>query len=583
MKRFFALVLCVVTLISFMPLAAMAEKNGEDIVILYENDVHCAVEGYSKLAAMKKELEEDYENVGVVSVGDYVQGSSLGVVSQGEYIVNLMNLVGYDAVTLGNHEFDYRLPRLEELVGMMNTKPVCCNFQKLGEESSYFLPYSIVSYGDVDIAYIGITTPSTISSSFPAQFKDEKGEYLYTFNVNNLYDVVQENIDKAKAGGADYIVALSHIGYAEEGDWEDITDLIGNTEGLDIVLDGHSHSVIENMTLVDEAGNEVVLSSAGTKFQHIGKLTISENNITTELIATENYDKTDNEVDEYIKKINEEYALLGDRKVAVSNVHLITHDNNGNRLVRNSETNLGDLCADAFRIVTGADIGFTNGGGIRADIKAGNVTFNDILSVFPFNNQVVVAEVSGQVIKDLLETAVKSYPAEDGTFPHLSGITFSVNTSIPSSVTLDENEMFTGVSGTYRVYDIKVLNSKTGVYEVIDLEKTYSFASIGYYVFEFGGGLSMFKDAKILQNDGMLDAELLERYIVENLGGVIGEEYAEMMPNITFTDGENSTEQEIPETGDNSDYMIAVMIVTVLLGATILNKTKEKNYKGDFL
>ncbi|MBO5418083.1 MAG: bifunctional metallophosphatase/5'-nucleotidase [Clostridia bacterium] len=583
MKRFFALVLCVVTLISFMPLAAMAEKNGEDIVILYENDVHCAVEGYSKLAAMKKELEEDYENVGVVSVGDYVQGSSLGVVSQGEYIVNLMNLVGYDAVTLGNHEFDYRLPRLEELVGMMNTKPVCCNFQKLGEESSYFLPYSIVSYGDVDIAYIGITTPSTISSSFPAQFKDEKGEYLYTFNVNNLYDVVQENIDKAKAGGADYIVALSHIGYAEEGDWEDITDLIGNTEGLDIVLDGHSHSVIENMTLVDEAGNEVVLSSAGTKFQHIGKLTISENNITTELIATENYDKTDNEVDEYIKKINEEYALLGDRKVAVSNVHLITHDNNGNRLVRNSETNLGDLCADAFRIVTGADIGFTNGGGIRADIKAGNVTFNDVLSVFPFNNQVVVAEVSGQVIKDLLETAVKSYPAEDGTFPHLSGITFSVNTSIPSSVTLDENEMFTGVSGTYRVYDIKVLNSKTGVYEVIDLEKTYSFASIGYYVFEFGGGLSMFKDAKILQNDGMLDAELLERYIVENLGGVIGEEYAEMMPNITFTDGENSTEQEIPETGDNSDYMIAVMIVTVLLGATILNKTKEKNYKGDFL
>ena len=133
MKRIFAIVLCIVTLISFMPLAAMAEKNGEDIVILYENDVHCAVEGYSKLTAMKKELEEGYENVGVVSVGDYVQGSSLGVVSQGEYIVNLMNLVGYDAVTLGNHEFDYRLPRLEELVGLMNTKPVCCNFQKLGD------------------------------------------------------------------------------------------------------------------------------------------------------------------------------------------------------------------------------------------------------------------------------------------------------------------------------------------------------------------------------------------------------------------------------------------------------------------
>ncbi len=576
MKRIFALVLFVVTLISFMPLAAMAEKNGEDIVILYENDVHCAVEGYSKLTAMKKELEEGYENVGVVSVGDYVQGSSLGVVSQGEYIVNLMNLVGYDAVTLGNHEFDYRLPRLEELVGMMNTKPVCCNFQKLGEENSYFQPYSIVSYGDVDVAYIGITTPSTISSSSPAQFKDEKGEYVFTFNVNSLYDLVQKNIDNAKAEGADYIVALSHIGYAEEGDWEDITDLIGNTEGLDVVLDGHSHSVIENMTVVDEAGNDVVLSSTGTKFQHIGKLTISGDNITTELIETENYDKTDGEVDEYIKKISDEYAEIGERKVAVSEVDLITHDNDGNRLVRNSETNLGDLCADAFRFVTGADIGFTNGGGIRSDIKAGDVTFNDVLSVFPFNNQVVVAEVSGQSIKDMLETAVKSYPAEDGTFPHLSGITFSVNTSIPSSVILDENEMFTGVSGEYRVYNIKVLNSKTGVYEEIDLGKKYSFASIGYYIFEFGGGLSMFQDAKILQNDGMLDAELLERYIVENLGGVIGEEYAEMKPDITFTNGENSPEQEIPETGDKGDCLIAAVIVTVILGAVVLKKTKKK-------
>jgi hypothetical protein len=127
------------------------------------------------------------------------------------------------------------------------------------------------------------------------------------------------------------------------------------------------------------------------------------------------------------------------------------------------------------------------------------------------------------------------------------------------------------------VYNIKVLNSKTGVYEEIDLGKTYSFASIGYYIFEFGGGLSMFQDAKILQNDGMLDAELLERYIVENLGGVVGEEYAEMKPNITFTKGENSPEPEIPETGDkDEDSSFVILIVASIAFAVLLKANKKR-------
>ena len=160
--KIIAMIICVVLIVGIMPVSAFAQSS-DDIVILYENDVHCAVEGYSKLSAMKKELKQTYEHVGVVSCGDYIQGSSLGAISRGEYITELMNLVGYDAVTLGNHEFDFRLDRLEELVAMMATKPVCCNFREIGEDTSYFDPYKIVSYGEVDIAYIGITTPSTIS------------------------------------------------------------------------------------------------------------------------------------------------------------------------------------------------------------------------------------------------------------------------------------------------------------------------------------------------------------------------------------------------------------------------------------
>ena len=591
MKKIILVVLSLILVLGMFPTVTFAEATSDDIIILYENDVHCAVEGYSKLSAMKNELKQTYTHVGVVSCGDYIQGSSLGAISRGEYIIELMNLVGYDAVTLGNHEFDFRLDRLQELVDMMETKPVCCNFQEIGEDTSYFDPYKIVSYGDVDIAYIGITTPSTISSSSPAQFKDENGNYKYSFNPTTLYEVVQENIDAAEAEGADYIIAISHIGYAEDeiyGDLEDVEDLIKNTDGLDVVLDAHSHSVIEGMEITDKEGNEVLLSSTGTKFENIGKLTITDGEITTELIKTEDYQGTDPIVDAKLNEINGEYATLGERKVAFSQVDLITHDADNNRLVRTSETNLGNLCADAVRYAMDADVGYMNGGGLRAAIQNGDITFNDLLSVFPFNNTVVLAEVSGQTLKDMMEMAVMSWPAEDGSFPHLSGITFSVNTAIPSSVVVNELEEFVEISGEYRVYDIEVFDKETGKYEPLSLSKTYTLAASNYFLLEYGSGMTMLKDAKIIQNEGMLDVEALERYIVEALDGTIGEEYAEVKNNITFTEGiiedpadnnnQENNDQESQENnnqGENDqkqpkDTIYIVWIIVAVVGVSIL-------------
>lgn len=567
-KKVMIFITCILLVISMLPISAFS-VNSNDIVILYENDVHCIVEGYSKLAAMKKELQESYAHVGVVSGGDYIQGNSLGVVSKGEYIINLMNLVGYDAVTLGNHEFDYKLDRLEELTDKMNTKPICCNFQKTGEDTTYFEPYSIVSYGDVDVAYIGITTPSTISSSAPAQFKDENGNYIYTFHSTDLYDVVQENIESAQADGADYIIALSHIGYAEDevyGDLEDVETLIKNTSGFDVVLDAHSHSVIESRTITDKDGNEVLLSSTGTKFEYIGKLTISEENFETELIKTENYKSTDPVVDAYIDEIYAEYSMLGERKVAFSEVDLITKDKDGNRLVRNNETNLGDLCSEAFRNAVDADIGYINGGSLRADIPAGDVTFNNLLNVLPFNNTIVLAEISGQTIKDMLEMTMMYYPGEGGAFPHLSGLTFSFNTSIPSSVVLDEYEDFAGVTGQYKVYNIKVYNKDNGTYEPLELDKTYTIAASNYYLLEYGSGLNMLENTKVIQKDGMLDVEALESYIDDKLGGTVGQDYAEAKSNITFTDGEIVEDTEdISKEENKLASLIAALIEVICL------------------
>lgn len=537
-KKLLSLIIAISMLICSL-ISCQQQIPQEKIVILYENDVHCAVEGYTKLAAMKEELKSSYDYVGVVSVGDFVQGGTLGTISSGEYIVNLMNLVGYDAITLGNHEFDYKLTRLMELTSMMKTKPLSANFRKISDNSNVFDPYSIVSYGETDIAYIGVTTPSTLSSSSPMQFKDTDGNYIYSFNPESIYDIVQENIDAAKKDGADYVIALTHVGIEDAQDYSTAIEIAENTDGIDVILDGHSHSVVENMKITDKGGNEVILSSTGTKFEHIGKLTIEEGKFETSLVKTEEYEKTSEAVDTYLAQINEEYQKLGERKIGVSDVNLITHDANGDRLVRRAETNLGNLCADAFRLVTGADIGYINGGGLRAPISVGDITFNDILSIYPFNNQVVVCEMTGQAIKDMLEFATKYYPLEGGSFPHISGIKCSIDTSIPSSAQQDINEIFTGVTGEYRIYDIKVLNSETGAYDPIDLNKTYTFASHNYLILEQGSGMSMFKDVKVITNDGMLDVELLEKYIVENLGGHITEQYKDVDNRVIPTEGKN--------------------------------------------
>ena len=505
----------------------------KDIVIIYENDVHCNVDGYAKVSALKNELIQENNYVAVVSSGDYIQGSSLGAISQGEYIANLINLVDYDVLTLGNHEFDYKLSRLFELTSIIESPIVCSNFINLKENKLVFEPYKIISYEDFDIAFIGVTTPSTISSSSPIQFMDDNGNYLYSFSGDNLYNTVQNNINEAKKDGAEFIILLSHLG--TEGvlpQWS-CQELVKNTYGIDVVLDGHSHSVIEKEIIKDKKNREVIISSTGTKFQNIGKLTLSNTGeVKTELISTDTYNSKDLEIENYIKQINDEYKKLGERFIGESKVNLITHNSEGKRIIRNSETNLGDFCADAFRIVTNSDVGVINGGGIRAPLNSGKITFNDILNVFPWNNTVCVAEVSGQQLLDFLEFVYMSLPEENGSFQQVSGIQCVVNTKIPTSVVVDENDVFVKVTGARRVSDVKILNKENNQYEQIDKNKLYTLASHNYLLLDKGSGASMLNNSKIIANDGMLDVELLEKYIKENLNGTITEEYLNVQNRI---------------------------------------------------
>lgn len=503
----------------------------DDIVVLFDNDVHCAVDGYANLAALKKDMMEKTKYVSVVSNGDFIQGGTIGAISQGQNIIDIMNEVGYDVVTLGNHEFDYQIPQLEVLTDNLKSDVVSCNFKSMKTGKAVYKSYVIKQYGKTKIAYVGITTPESITKSTPAYFQDGKGNFIYGFCSDKtgkaLYNRVQKAVNDARKAGADYVVALAHLGTDGITDRWTSTSVIKNTTGIDVMLDGHSHSTFAKTTVNNKNKEKVVVSSTGTKFENIGELVIKKNGqISASLVSTKDYTKTDSEVSEYIAEIKKNYEAELSVVVGKTTVDLTTLNSaTGKRAVRNAETNLGDFSTDAIRTVLGADAAIMNGGGIRADIKKGDITYNSLLSVFPWGNMGCVLLVKGQQIKDALELGAKNYPEESGGFLQVSGITYEINTSIPSSVKLDANAMFQSVDGTYRVENVKILNGITGEYEALDVNKEYKLAGINYTLRNGGDGYTMFKDAKVIKDDVMVDYDILTTYLEINLKGTVGAEY----------------------------------------------------------
>ena len=524
--------------------------ENDDIVILYTNDVHCAADenlGYAVLAAYKEDMEEMTPYVTLVDCGDAIQGDPIGSITKGEYSIDLMNRVEYDYAIAGNHEFDFGMEQLSDLISQSNATYLGCNLTYTGDGESALekvKPYEIVTYGDVDVAFIGVSTPESISHSTPSSFMDEEGDFVYGFSGTGGEDfcaAVQENIDECKEQGAEYVVILAHLGTDSESEPYRSTDLIAGTTDVDVVLDGHSHSVIPCRYVNNRDGEKVLLSSTGAKLNYIGQLMITGNGaLTTTLISS--YPDTDEAMAAYISDRKAEYEQMLDVTVAETDVKLSTHSDSGIRLVRSRETNLGDLCADAYRLMSGADIGFVNGGGIRAEIESGEITNGEILAVNPFGNSICVAKVSGGEILDALELACReTQPQADdgqnavgecGGFLQVSGLRFTVDTSVESTVELDENSMFVSCGVNRRVRDVEVLG-EDGTYKAIDPNGEYTLASNNYLIKEGGDGFTMFADNELIISEGMADYQVLIGYITEYLGGVVGEEYAGPQGRIT--------------------------------------------------
>lgn len=523
----------------------------DDIVVLYTNDVHCGIEdgiGYAGVSAYKKRMEQTNKFVTLVDSGDAIQGDTIGTFSKGEYIIDVMNNVGYDYAILGNHEFDYGMEQLSKLIAKSDAKYLNSNVKYTGKGKSALentTPYEIKDYGNVKVGYVGVSTPFSITTATPKHFM-ENDKYVYNFSADTeqmFYDCVQESVDSCKADGADIIVLLSHCGDYKETDVEyplSSQALIENTKDIDVVLDAHAHNVIESESVQNKDGEDVILTSTGTRFENIGKLVIkADGSVSASLVN--DYKGKDIGVVEYIGEIKENCNSVLNTKIGTNNTELSITDENGIRMIRNRELAIGDLCADALRIGMDAQIGIVNGGGVRDNLPTGELTINDIIKIHPYNNELCVISVTGQQIADALEWSmkdVKSEYVEDGVavgesggFYQVSGVKFTVDTSIPSTAEADEKNMFKKITGERRVSDIMVLD-ESGEYQPLDLDKEYTIATSLYIGLNNGDGQTAFDGAEVVVGGGRLDNEVLQEYITEYLKGDL-QKYAQVDDRIT--------------------------------------------------
>ena len=477
--------------------AAPAEETTETaggVTVLYTNDIHTYITKdltYSKVAAYKDSLE----NVLLVDAGDHIQGTAYGSMDKGATIAQLMNAAGYDLATLGNHEFDYGMDGCMAAIEAADFPYVSCNFyhEANGVAGENVLDsYKVFEVGGVKIAFIGITTPESFTKSTPSYFQDENGNYIYGIaggtDGEALYTAVQNAIDAASAE-ADYVIALGHLGVDESSQPWTSREVIANTTGLDAFIDGHSHTTIPMEEVTDEGGNTVILTQTGSYLDAVGQMTIAaDGTITTQLLTAENLAEVtpDAEVkaieDAWVAELDEQLGQV----IGYSQVTLDNYDAEGNRLVRKQETNTGDFAADALYYLfdemdLDVDVAVMNGGGVRNEAVTGEISYQTCKAIHTFGNVACLQTVTGQQLLDALEWGAKDVTAdgsvENGGFLHVSGLRYTINTAIPSTVQQDDKGVWTGgPTGAYRVTNVEVLNNETGAYEPLDLTAQYNLA-----------------------------------------------------------------------------------------------------------
>ena len=491
-----------------------------DVTILYTNDVHTYIDKQSpKLTyAAIADLKQSYQNAGkdvlLVDAGDHVQGTAYGSMDEGASIIKLMNAAGYDAATPGNHEFDYGMDRAKAIMKEADFPYLSCNWVDLRTGLRVLPSVKVFVRGGRRIAFVGVTTPETFTKSTPAYFMD-KAQRKYIYDIQGgedgkkLYDAVQKAIDKAKLL-ADVVIGLGHLGVDPSSSPWTSEEVIAHTSGFDAFIDGHSHTVMENKQVKDASGKAVTLTQTGSYFANVGEMTIAaDGTITTKLIPThEGMDAGIAAMQTgWVSTVDD---MLGE-KIAMGDTNFYVSDYaTGKRRIRSAETNLGDFVADGIYTYFNeveklhCDVAIMNGGGIRADVPAGDWTFKTCKQVSPFGNVACLMSVTGKQIQDALEFAARfagEGGKENGGFLQVAGVTYEIHTDIPNTVQTDEKNVWIGsATGTPRVQNVKIYDKASGSYLPLDPGATYALAGMNYTLRNLGDGFAMFDGAELIKD-----------------------------------------------------------------------------------
>ena len=533
-KKVLSLVLVLAMMFSLC-ITAGAEEPAEDlsgsIIILHTNDVHGAIDGYAKAAALKKTYEDMGAYVLLMDAGDFIQGDPTVSTSEGATAVELMNLAGYDVAAPGNHEFDYGYANLKALVSEADFPIVAANVL-YGGKAAFNDNVTFTAPDGTKIGVFGLDTPETATKAHPAKIKG------VTFLADDeLFACAQEQVNELEAEGCDIIVCLGHLGIDDESTGNRSMDLLEEVDGIDLFIDGHSHSDLDDIAgAVGESCmvNDTILTSTGTKFENIGLVVISDGVMEATAIPTADITvKPDGTVADRAaaiqKAVDDEYGAV----FAKTEVEL----NGVKAEVRTGETNLGNLITDALvwgaaEAGTKVDAAVTNGGGIRASISKGNITKKDINTVLPFGNTLSIVKVTGAELLEALEASTYCTPETIGGFPHVSGIVFTVDTG----KVYDQGEQYPG-STYYGPKSIQRVSIQSVGGKAFDPNATYTIATNDFMA-AGGDTYYAFKTASVNYDLGVPMDEVVMEYVTEELDGVVtAEDYGASEGRITIKKG----------------------------------------------
>lgn len=503
-----------------------APKPGDpdlkSIVILYDNDVHCKIDNYPKMAGLRDAiLDADTAYVAVVSCGDFLQGGPIGALSKGQYVIDVMKTVNYDAVTLGNHEFDYGVPSLMDLMSQLSPEIVtCCNFYDVTMTNRIFTPYILKKMGDKTVAFVGYTTPGTIKSE-SYSFFDEEGHLLYELCEDKCIAIIQQAADEARQKGADYVFLLSHVGESPSIDTFISTPyIVANTTGIDAVLDGHTHSTITSSFYPNKDGKMICVTQTGEDMNNIGKMVInSAGNITPELLACKDIPYSNKDVEEAVNSVYEKYKVKANEVMFTNELDLPFKDENGETPAYLQQIPLGELLANAFRYAGNSQIGMINGGGIRASMPKGDVTYADIYNIMPFGNDIQTVRATGQQVLDGMEMSYSVYPEANGCFLQVAGLRYEFDATHTPTLTVDPETLVLQVEGERRITKCEV-EKLDGTFEEIDPEAYYTITS-NTYVFLRTNTIMVLAAAEMVNPDAGKEVDALIKYISEVYNGHI--------------------------------------------------------------